>query len=168
MTDHDEADPLGAITMRVNGAETTVTADPDTPLLYVLRNDLGLTSVRFGCGAGQCGACTVIVDGRARHACDMPLWSAAGGAIETVEGLAQRDPPHPLLKAFVDEQAGQCGYCLAGILMRAKALLDAEPQPSRAAIIAALDGNLCRCGSHVRILRAVERAAAAGFEASPA
>ena len=161
MTEHDETRAHGAIAMRVNGAEAAVEADPDTPLLYVLRNDLGLTSVRFGCGVGMCGACTVTVDGRARHSCDMPVWSAKGCAIETVEGLVERNPPHPLMKAFVDEQAGQCGYCLAGILMRAKALLDENPQPSRAEIIAALDGNLCRCGTHVRILRAVERAAAA-------
>lgn len=166
MAEHDEAEPNGAIAMRVNGAEADVEADPDTPLLYVLRNDLGLTSVRFGCGVAMCGACTVIVDGRARHSCDMPLWSAKGCAIETVEGLAERNPPHPLIRAFVDEQAGQCGYCLAGILMRAKALLDENPQPSRAEIIAALDDNLCRCGTHVRILRAVERAAsgASGVE----
>ncbi len=135
---------------------------PDTPLLDILRNTLGLTGTRFGCGLEQCGACMVLVDGRPVQACTAALDSVAGKQITTVEGLAGADGAlHPLQKAFLDEQAGQCGYCLSGILVSAKALLDANSSPSRGEIAAALDGNLCRCGSHVRILKAVERAAAA-------
>lgn len=147
-----------AVPLRVNGREETVAADPDTPLLYVLRNDLGLKGARFGCGRGQCGACTVLIDGAPATSCDTPLSAAAGRSVETVESLAGS----PLLTAFLDEQAAQCGYCLPGILMRAKALLARAPSPGREAIAAALDVSLCRCGAHVRILRAVERAAAEG------
>ena len=152
---------------RVNGVEREVRADPSTPLLYILRNDLGLKGTRFGCGEGQCGACTVLVDGKALQSCDMPLWSAAGKEITTVEGLsqggaqfnAQSNDMHPIQQAFLDEQAAQCGYCINGIMMSAKALLDGNPDPSEAQIAAALDRNLCRCGTHVRILRAIARAA---------
>ena len=148
-----------AISLNVNGRERSVTAEPDTPLLYVLRNDLELNGAKFGCGHGQCGACTVLVDGKAVQSCDLPLSAAAGKAITTVEGLATNGKPHPLQQAFIDEQAAQCGYCITGIIMAAKALLDANRKPSDADIRAALKGNLCRCGTHHRILRAVHRAA---------
>ena len=154
------ADP---ITLRVNGAQRTVRADPDTPLLYILRNDLGLTGTRFGCGSGECGACYVMIDGRAVASCDTPLWSAAGKEIVTIEGLGTRGTDgglHPLQQAFIDEQAAQCGYCASGIMISAAALLTANPAPTEADIRAALDKNLCRCGSHNRIVRAVQRAAA--------
>ncbi len=144
----------------VNGNAVTVTADADTPLLDVLRNHLGLMGTKFGCGQEQCGCCMVLVDGRPEKSCGKPLSTMKGKAIVTVEGLGTPDRPHALQRAFLDEQAGQCGYCLAGILISAKALLDRNPSPSRAEIAEALDDNICRCGSHVRILRAVERAAA--------
>lgn len=149
------ADPIA---FRVNGADVEVDVAGRTPLIYVLRNDLGLRGTRFGCGEGTCGSCTVIVDGRAATACDTPLEAVAGRSVETVESLTAGPEPHPLLAAIVAEQAGQCGYCLSGILMRAKALLAATPQPTRNQIAAALDGNLCRCGAHDRIIRAVARA----------
>ncbi|SEA73548.1 (2Fe-2S)-binding protein [Rubrimonas cliftonensis] len=149
-------------TLTLNGAEVAVEADPDAPLLHALRGSLGLTGARFGCGEGQCGACMVLVDGRATPSCDMPLYAAAGRSVETVEGLAD----HPLVAAIVEGQAGQCGYCLPGIVVAAKALLDRNPRPSRAEIAAALDGNLCRCGAHLRILKAVEAAAARMAEAA--
>lgn len=134
---------------------------PDTPLLDILRNTLGLTGTRFGCGLEQCGACMVLVDGQPVQSCNAALDSVAGKQITTIEGLAgDHGALHPLQQAFLDEQAGQCGYCLSGILISAKALLDRNPNPPRADITAALDGNLCRCGSHVRIIKAVERAAA--------
>jgi nicotinate dehydrogenase subunit A len=142
----------------LNGRPVSVRADPTVPLLHVLREDLGLKATRFGCGQATCGACTVIVDGRAVMSCDLPLSAVAGAAVETAESL-DTAPPHPLIDAFLDHQAGQCGYCLPGILMAAKALLDAEPAPDRARIAQALDPNLCRCGTHVRILDAVEDAA---------
>jgi nicotinate dehydrogenase subunit A len=148
-----------ATTLEVNGARHEVTADAETPLLYVLRNDLKLKGARFGCGLGQCGACTVIVDGKAVQSCDFPLSAAAGKRITTIEGLARNGRPHPLQQAFIDEQAAQCGYCATGIIMAAKALLDAKPRPSDAEIRAALKGNLCRCGTHLRILKAIRRAA---------
>jgi nicotinate dehydrogenase subunit A len=144
----------------VNGSTVSVAADAETPLLDVLRNHLGLTGTKFGCGEEQCGCCMVLVDGRPEKSCGKPLSMVAGKDIVTIEGLGTPDRPHPLQQAFLDEQAGQCGYCLAGILISAKALLDCNPSPSRAEIAAALDDNICRCGSHVRILRAVERAAA--------
>ncbi|MGH6630440.1 MAG: (2Fe-2S)-binding protein, partial [Burkholderiales bacterium] len=124
------------------------------------RNDLNLKGARFGCGLGQCGACTVLVDGKPVQSCDLPLSAAAGKAITTVEGLAPDGELHPLQAAFIAEQAAQCGYCITGIIMRAKALLDANPRPTDAEIRSALKGNLCRCGTHRRILRAIQRAAA--------
>jgi nicotinate dehydrogenase subunit A len=145
--------------LTVNGRKVDVTADGDTPLLYILRNDLGLKGARFGCGLGLCGSCSVIVDGRAINSCDTPVWSVDGKSVETVEGLAKGDKLHPVQKAILAEQAGQCGYCLSGIIMRAKAFLDVTPEPSRAQIAEALDPSLCRCGAHDRILRAVQRAA---------
>ncbi len=148
-----------SIKLNVNGEIKHVTADAQTPLLYVLRNDLQLKGARFGCGAGQCGACTVIIDGKAVQSCDLPLSAAAGKSITTIEGLAVNGAPHPLQQAFLDEQAMQCGFCVSGIIMSAKALLDVQPRADDAAIRAALDGNLCRCGAHHRILRAVRRAA---------
>ena len=146
-------------TLRVNGRTQEVAAERNTPLLYVLRNDLGLKGTRFGCGAGHCGACTVLVDGNAVQSCDTPLWSAAGREITTIEGLGSAARPHPLQQAFLDEQAAQCGYCVNGIIMSAAALLQKTPRPTDAEIAAALDRNLCRCGTHVRILRAIRRAA---------
>jgi nicotinate dehydrogenase subunit A len=146
--------------LNVNGNAVTVTADANTPLLDVLRNHLGLMGTKFGCGQEQCGCCMVLVDGRPEKSCGKPMSTVAGKAILTIEGMGTPERPHPLQQAFLDEQAGQCGYCLAGILISAKALLEHNPSPSRAEIAAALDDNICRCGSHVRILRAVERAAA--------
>ena len=148
--------------LRVNGVEREVSAEADTPLLYILRNDLKLKGTRFGCGEGNCGACTVLLDGRAVQSCDTPLWSAPGHDITTIEGLAGTGPAdalHPIQQAFLDEQAAQCGYCINGIMMSARALLDANPDPDDAAIAAALERNLCRCGTHVRVLRAIKRAA---------
>ncbi len=150
--------------LRVNGVEREVSAEPNTPLLYIIRNDLKLKGTRFGCGEGNCGACTVLVDGRAVQSCDTPLWSAPGHEITTIEGLAGvggADSLHQIQQAFLDEQAAQCGYCINGIMMSAKVLLDANPDPDDAQIAAALDRNLCRCGTHVRVLRAVKRAARA-------
>lgn len=147
------------IKLNVNSVEHTVTAEPDTPLLYVLRNDLDLTGTRFGCGLGQCGACNVLIDGRNVQTCDTPLWAAAGKRITTIEGLGSPERPHPLQQAFIDEQAAQCGYCANGIIISAKALLDMNPDPSDADIRAALDRNLCRCGTHNRFIRAIRRAA---------
>ena len=148
------------ISLSVNGEPREVAADPDTPLLYVLRNDLGLSGTRFGCGSGECGACFVLIDGRAAPSCDTPLWAAAGKAITTIEGLSAEGRLHPLQQAFIDEQAAQCGYCTSGILISAAALLANNPHPSETEIRAALDRNLCRCGSHNRVVRAVLRAAA--------
>jgi nicotinate dehydrogenase subunit A len=145
--------------LNVNGAARPVAADPETPLLYVLRNDLRLKGARFGCGQGQCGACTVLIDGKAVQSCDVPVSAAAGKVVTTIEGLSANGKFHPLQQAFVDEQAAQCGYCITGIIMAAKGLLDASPRPSDAEIRTALKGNLCRCGTHHRILRAVRRAA---------
>jgi nicotinate dehydrogenase subunit A len=145
----------------VNGRPVTVTADGDTPLLDILRNHLGLLGTKFGCGQEQCGCCMVLIDDRPEKSCGKALSTVAGKAITTIEGLGTQERPHPLQQAFLDEQAGQCGYCLSGILISAKALLDRNSAPSRAEIAAALDDNICRCGSHVRILRAVERAARA-------
>jgi nicotinate dehydrogenase subunit A len=144
----------------VNGRSVSVVASEQTPLLDVLRNELGLMGTRFGCGLEQCGCCLVLVDGAPEKSCTRPIGSVAGKAVTTVEGLGTPAQPHPLQQAFLDEQAGQCGYCLSGILITAKALLDHNPSPSRAEIAQALDGNLCRCGAHNRILRAVARAAA--------
>ena len=143
----------------VNGTALNVTAGGDTPLLDILRNHLGLVGTKFGCGQEQCGCCMVLVDGRAEKSCGKALSTVAGREIVTIEGLGTRERPHPLQQAFLDEQAGQCGYCLPGIIISAKALLDRNPAPSPTEIAAALDDNICRCGSHIRILRAVERAA---------
>ena len=148
-----------AITLTVNGKIHSVSAEPETALLYVLRNDLKLKGARFGCGLGQCGACTVLVDGKPVQSCDFPLSAAVGKAITTIEGLAPDGEWHPLQAAFIAEQAAQCGYCVTGIIMAAKALLDANPRPADAEIRTALKGNLCRCGTHHRILRAIHRAA---------
>jgi len=148
-----------SIKLRVNGAERTVEADPASSLLGALRGQLGLTGSHFGCGANQCGACNVMIEGQAVAACDTPLWAAAGKDIVTVEGLGTPERPHPLQRAFLAEQASQCGYCLSGILISAAALLKHNPDPSEAEVRAALDRNLCRCGAHNRIVRAVLRAA---------
>jgi len=147
--------------LTVNGRSHTVDVDPATPLLYVLRNDVGVQGPRFGCGLGQCGACTVIIDGKAVQSCDVPVSAARGKAITTIEGIAKAGELHPLQRAFIRAQAAQCGYCVTGMIMSAKALLDSTPDPSEAQIRAALDGNLCRCGTHARILKAV-RAVASG------
>jgi nicotinate dehydrogenase subunit A len=144
----------------VNGRTHAVAAEPETALLYVLRNDLKLKGARFGCGMGQCGACTVLVDGKPVQSCDFPLSAAAGKSVTTIESLARNGKLHPLQRAFIEEQAAQCGYCATGIIMTAKALLDTNPRPTEADIRAALKGNLCRCGTHHRILRAIRRAAA--------
>ena len=150
------------LSLTVNGAPRETTADPETPLLYVLRNDLKLKGARYGCGLGQCGACTVIIDGEAVQSCDVPVSAVAGKTITTIEGIGTPDAPHPLQRAFVGEQAAQCGYCLSGIIMSAKALLDRNPAPSESEIREALAGNLCRCGTHARILRAIRAVAAGG------
>ena len=149
------------ITLTVNGESRSVGAPETTSLLEVLRNHLGLMGTRYGCGLEQCGCCMVLVDDQPAYACTRELGTVAGRKVATVEGLGTPAKPHPLQQAFLDEQAGQCGYCLSGILMSAKALLDRNPNPSRAEIVTALDKHLCRCGAHQRILRAVERAAAA-------
>ncbi len=151
------------VKLQVNGTERSVQAQGNTPLLYVLRNDLGLKGTRFGCGANQCGSCHVLLDGASVPACDTPLWAAEGKAVVTVEGLVQLHGAagtlHPLQQAFMDEQAAQCGYCLSGILISATALLAHTPQPSETQVRATLDKHLCRCGAHNRIVRAVLRAA---------
>jgi nicotinate dehydrogenase subunit A len=144
----------------VNGRAVQVSVPSTTPLLDVLRNQLDLKGARYGCGLEQCGSCMVLLDGEPIYACSREVGTAAGGRITTIEGLSTTERPHPLQQAFLDEQAGQCGYCLSGIIMRAKALLDHNPSPARDEIMRALDKNLCRCGAHPRILRAVEKAAA--------
>jgi nicotinate dehydrogenase subunit A len=145
--------------LTVNGCEQTISAEADTPLLYILRNDLQLKGTRFGCGLGQCGACNILIDGQNVQSCDTPLWAAAGNNITTIEGLVTSGQLHPLQQAFIDEQAAQCGYCANGIIISAKALLDRNPHPGEDEIRAALDRNLCRCGTHTRIVRAIQRAA---------
>ena len=152
---------MARIKFAVDGKAVTINADPDMPLLYALRNDLKMTNPHFGCGLAQCGACTVHLEGEAVRSCVLPVSAAAGKKVTTLQGLGTPEKPHPLQTAFLDEQAGQCGYCLPGILVSAKALLDRNPTPSRQEIAQALDENICRCGSHIRILKAVERAAAA-------
>jgi len=147
------------IRFRLNGVETTIDADPDLSLLSILRGPLGMTGPHFGCGANECGACNVIVGVRAVAACDTPLWSVAGKDVTTIEGLGSAEKPHPLQRAFIAEQALQCGYCISGILISAAALLRHNPKPTGDDVKAALDRNLCRCGSHNRIVRAVLRAA---------
>jgi len=148
------------LTINVNGTPRPVDAEAETPLLYVLRNDLKLKGARFGCGLGQCGSCLVIIDGKAVPSCDIPVSAVAGKAVTTIEGIGSGDRLHPLQQAFIEEQAAQCGYCISGIIMAAKALLDANPRPSDDEIKVALARNLCRCGTHQRILRAIRRAAA--------
>jgi nicotinate dehydrogenase subunit A len=147
-----------AIELTVNGARHRVRAQDDTPLLYILRNDLELNGAKFGCGLGQCGACTVIVDGDAVRSCSFPVALAAGKQITTIEGLGTIDKPHPVQKAFIEEQAAQCGYCINGMVMAATALLQRNPQVGENEVRQALAGNLCRCGTHSRILRAIARA----------
>jgi nicotinate dehydrogenase subunit A len=149
------------IAFSVNGAAREVAAAEATSLLEVLRNHLGLMGTRYGCGLEQCGSCIVLVDGEPAYSCTREVGTLAGKAVTTIEGLGGGDKLHPLQQAFLDEQAGQCGYCLSGILMSAKALLDRNPKPTRSDIVAALDKHICRCGTHHRILRAVERAATA-------
>src|SRR5437660_3008021 len=148
-----------AVSIKVNGAVHSVPAEPDTPLLYVLRNDLGLNGAKFGCGLGQCGACTVLLDGRAVRSCVTEIGSIGDAEITTIEGLGTIDKPHPLQRAFIDEQAVQCGYCINGMIMAAKELLDRNPRPTEADVREGLAANLCRCGTHGRIIRAVLRAA---------
>jgi isoquinoline 1-oxidoreductase len=148
------------LTISVNGRDHVVGATPDTPLLYVLRNELGLNGAKYGCGLGQCGACTVQLDGKAIFACLTPVGATVGRKIGTIEGLGTLANMSPLQQAFVQEQAAQCGYCTAGMIMRAHALLAANPAPSDAQIRAHMEPNLCRCGTHMRILRAIRRAAA--------
>ena len=147
------------ITLNVNGSGRQVEATEATPLLYALRNDLNLKGTRFGCGAGHCGACHVLLDGHAVASCETPLWAAQGKQVTTIEGLGTPDAPHALQRAFIAEQAAQCGYCSSGIIISAAALLARNPQPSEAQVREALDRNLCRCGTHNRIVRAVLRAA---------
>ena len=144
----------------VNGTAHDVVAAPDTPLLYVLRNDLGLAGPKFGCGLGQCGSCMVLIDGSAVRSCTTPLSAAVRGPITTIEGLGTPEKPHPVQQAFIEEQAAQCGYCSNGMIMAAAALIGRNKQPTRQQIRSTLNANLCRCGSHMRIIRAVERAAA--------
>lgn len=146
------------IELTVNGARRTVAAAASTPLIYALRNDLQLKGTRFGCGAGVCGCCTVLLDGRSVQSCNTPVSAAEGHNVTTIEGLGSKAAPHPLQQAFIDEQAGQCGYCLTGIIMGAAALLDRNPAPTEAQIRAELDIHLCRCGAYDRILRAIRRA----------
>jgi nicotinate dehydrogenase subunit A len=148
-----------AIQLKVNGKTRAVTAEPDTPLLYVLRNDFELNGAKFGCGLAQCGACTVLVDGKATRSCVTPIGTLGESDITTIEGLGTIEKPHPLQRAFMDEQAAQCGYCINGMIMTAKELLDRNPKPSEAEVRAELDANLCRCGTHGRIIRAVLKAA---------
>ena len=149
-----------SITLNVNGRDQAVEAEPDTPLLYVLRNDLELNAAKYGCGLGQCGACTVIVDGKAIFSCLTPVAVLEGKKIRTVESLGTVDKPGPMQQAFIENQAAQCGYCIAGMIMRAQALLDRIPDPDEAQIRAHMQTNLCRCGTHMRILRAIRRAVA--------
>ncbi len=148
-----------AVNLKVNGASRSVPAEPDTPLLYVLRNDLQLNGAKFGCGLAQCGACTVLVDGRPTRSCVTPIGTLGNAEIVTLEGLGTPDKPHALQKAFIDEQAAQCGYCVSGMIMSAKELLDRNPRANEADVRQALAGNLCRCGTHNRIIGAVMRAA---------
>jgi len=148
------------VRLEVNGKSCESAAAADTPLIYVLRNDLGLKGTRFGCGTEQCGSCLVLADGKPAYACTTPLAAVEGRKITTVEGLAAGGEPHPLQRALIAEQAAQCGYCLSGIVMRGAALLAENPAPTEAQVRSALDAHLCRCGSHNRIVRAVLRAAA--------
>lgn len=151
--------PQTALTIEVNGQSHDVEATPETPLLYVLRNEMELNAPKFGCGLSQCGACTVLLDGEAIRSCIYPVSDVAGKKVTTLEGLGSEEHPHPLQQAFIDEQAAQCGYCISGMIMTAEPFLRANPNPDEAAIRQALATNLCRCGTHVRIIRAIQRAA---------
>jgi nicotinate dehydrogenase subunit A len=156
------------VALNVNGSDHEVDVEPDTPLLYVLRNDLGLHAAKFGCGLGQCGACAVLVDGRPDMSCVIPGVLMQGREITTVEGLGTVDAPGPMQRAFIEEQAAQCGYCIPGMMIRAQALLDSNPNASEAEVRATLQPHLCRCGTHMRILRAVMRAGQAMQQAGAA
>jgi aerobic-type carbon monoxide dehydrogenase small subunit (CoxS/CutS family) len=149
------------ITLTVNGASHQIDADPDTPLLYALRNDLGLNGAKFGCGLGQCGACTVLLDGKPAFSCLLPIAALGGRKVRTIESLGTAEKPGALPAAFEAEQAAQCGYCIAGMIMRAQALLERTTRPTEAELRSHMTPNLCRCGTHMRILRAVRRAAVA-------
>ena len=151
--------PLKTVTLDVNGQRVVVSAMADTPLLLILRNDLQLNGPKYGCGLGECGACTVIIDGVAARSCVFPLSGAEGRMITTLEGLGSRERLHPVQQALIDEQAAQCGYCMNGMIMTAKALLDRNPHPSEEQVLNELSANLCRCGTHIEIVRAVMRAA---------
>lgn len=151
-----------SITLNINGNDQTVAVEPDSMLLYALRDNLALHGPKFGCGLAECGACTVVMNGHAIRSCVTPVSAVGQAKIVTLEGLGTVDNPHPLQKAFIEEQAAQCGYCINGMIMAAKALLDQNRHPNRDDIKQALDGNLCRCGTHMRIIRAIERAAAQG------
>ena len=151
--------PVKTVTLEVNGQRVAITAMADTPLLLVLRNDLQLNGPKYGCGLGECGACTVIIDGVAARSCVFPLSGAEGRTITTLEGIGTREHPHRVQQAFIDEQAAQCGYCMNGMIMTAKALLDRNPHPSEEQIRNELSANLCRCGTHIEIMRAVMLAA---------
>ena len=153
---------MSMMTLNVNGRAHTVDIEPSTPLLYVLSDDLGLRGPKFGCGLAQCGACTVLVDGDPVQSCIMPVSGAAGRNVTTLEGLGTRDAPHPLQSAFIELQAMQCGYCAAGMMMSAAALLERNPEPDEKQVREALRRNLCRCGTHGRIVRAISKAAATG------
>jgi nicotinate dehydrogenase subunit A len=153
------------IELTVNGRAVSIKSDPATPLLDVLRNELGLKGARYGCGLEQCGTCMVLIDGEATYSCARAVDSLAGRAVTTIEGLGTPDAPHALQRAFLEEQAGQCGYCLSGIIVSAAALLQRNSSPTRAEITAALDKHLCRCGTHTRIIAAVQKAAAMGVQA---
>lgn len=152
--------PATAQALTVNGQSHAVHADADTPLLYVLRNHLGLKGTRFGCGLSLCGACFVLVDGKPTYSCQTPLWAVAEKAVQTVEGLNDGDRPHPVVRALIAGQAAQCGYCMSGIVIAAAALLADNPDPTEEQVRTALDPTLCRCGSHNRVVRAILRAAA--------
>jgi nicotinate dehydrogenase subunit A len=150
---------MAQISLTVNGKSRVVDTDPNTPLLYVLRDDLGLNGPKFGCGLSQCGACTVILDGNTARSCSIPVTAARNRKITTLEGLGSVANPHRLQRAFIEEQAAQCGYCMNGIVVTAKVLLDRNPNPTELQIKQALQNNLCRCGSHLRVIRAIQRAA---------
>jgi nicotinate dehydrogenase subunit A len=151
-----------AVNIKVNGTVHSVPAEPDTPLLYVLRNDLGLIAAKFGCGLGQCGSCTVLVDGAPVRSCIMPIGTLGQSEVTTLEGIGTLEQPHPLQAAFIEEQAAQCGYCIPGMIMMAKALLDRKKQLSEDEVRLALASNLCRCGTHNRIVRAILKVAQPG------
>ena len=156
---------MARISLKVNGKSRTVDADPSAPLLYVLRDNLELHGPRFGCGLGQCGACTVLLDGNTVRSCVLPASAAQNKAITTLEGLGSAAHPHPIQAAFVEEQAAQCGYCMNGMVMGAKVLLDKNPHPSIADIKKSLNPYICRCGTHLRVMRAIQRVASSGVKA---